>query len=61
MVDVFGAGVAIGKASIKDLQTFEEAEQSHREKYQYPTAKINSHFSYKIPQLATSHTSLTIV
>jgi len=33
MADMFGAGVAIGKASIKDLQTFEQAEQSHRDDY----------------------------
>jgi len=33
MADMFGAGVAIGRASIKDLQTFEEAEQSHRDDY----------------------------
>lgn len=33
MADMFGAGVAIGRASIKDLQTFERAEQSHRDDY----------------------------
>jgi hypothetical protein len=27
MADKFGAGIAIGKASIKDLRTFEEAVQ----------------------------------
>lgn len=33
MSEMFGAGVAVGKASIKDLQTFKEAEQSHRDDY----------------------------
>jgi len=33
MAEMFGAGVAIGRASIEDLQTFEQAEQSHRDDY----------------------------
>jgi AraC family transcriptional activator of pobA len=33
MADKFGAGVAVGKASIKDLRIFEEAEHSHRDDY----------------------------
>lgn len=33
MADMFGTGIAIGKATIKDLQIFEEAEQSHRDDY----------------------------
>lgn len=33
MADMFGAGVVIGRVSIKDLQTFEEAKQSHRDDY----------------------------
>jgi AraC-like DNA-binding protein/mannose-6-phosphate isomerase-like protein (cupin superfamily) len=33
MVDMFGAGVAIRRASITHLQTFEIAEQSHRDDY----------------------------
>lgn len=33
MTDKFGAGIAIGKASIKDLRTFEEAAHSHRDDY----------------------------
>ena len=33
MADKFGAGIAIGKASIKDLRTFKEAEQLHRDDY----------------------------
>jgi len=33
MADRFGTGIAIGKASIKDLRTFEEAEQLHRDDY----------------------------
>ncbi len=33
MADKFGAGIAIGRASIKDLHTFEGAEQSHRDDY----------------------------
>lgn len=33
MADKFGAGIAIGKASIKELRTFREAEQSHRDEY----------------------------
>ncbi|TRX43062.1 AraC family transcriptional regulator [Flavobacterium restrictum] len=33
MVDMFGAGIAIGRASITELQTFEVAEQSHRDDY----------------------------
>ena len=30
---MFGAGVVIGRASIEDLQTFEQAEHSHRDDY----------------------------
>ncbi|MBL0740694.1 AraC family transcriptional regulator [Chryseolinea lacunae] len=33
MAQRFGAGIAVGKATIKDLHTFEEAEQSHRDDY----------------------------
>lgn len=33
MADKFGTGIAIGKASIKDLRTFKEAEQLHRDDY----------------------------
>lgn len=33
MADMFDAGIAIGKASIKNSQTFKEAEQSHRDDY----------------------------
>lgn len=33
MADKFGEGIAIGKATIKDLRTFEEAAQSHRDDY----------------------------
>ena len=33
MAEKFGAGIAIGRASIKEAQTFEEAEQTHRDEY----------------------------
>ena len=33
MADTFGVGIAIGKASIKDLRTFEKAQHSHRDDY----------------------------
>ncbi len=33
MAEKFGAGIAIGKATIKDAQTFEEAERTHRDDY----------------------------
>lgn len=33
MAETFGAGIAIGKASIRDSRTFEDAEQSHRDDY----------------------------
>ncbi len=33
MADSFGAGIAIGKASVKDLQTFDQAAHSHRDDY----------------------------
>ncbi|MCF0055323.1 AraC family transcriptional regulator [Dyadobacter sp. CY356] len=33
MAEKFGAGIAIGKASIKDLRTFEQAEHLHRDDY----------------------------
>jgi len=33
MAERFGAGIAIGKASIKELRTFEDAERSHRDDY----------------------------
>lgn len=33
MTEKFGAGIAIGKASIKDFRTFKEAEHSHRDDY----------------------------
>jgi len=33
MADTFGAGIAIGKASIKELRTFDEAEHAHRDDY----------------------------
>lgn len=33
MADQFGVGIAIGKASIKDLRTFEQAEHAHRDDY----------------------------
>lgn len=33
MADKFGAGIAIGRASIKDIRTFEEAKQTHRDDY----------------------------
>lgn len=33
MADKFGVGIAIGKASVKDLRTFPEAEHLHRDDY----------------------------
>lgn len=33
MADSFGAGIAIGKASVEDMHTFEKAAQSHRDDY----------------------------
>jgi len=33
MAEKFGAGIAIGRATIKDAQTFEEAERTHRDDY----------------------------
>jgi len=33
MADRFGSGIAIGKASIKDFRTFDEAGHSHRDDY----------------------------
>lgn len=35
MADKFNAGIAIGRATIKDLQTFEEAAHSHRDDYHF--------------------------
>jgi len=33
MAKSFGAGIAIGRASIRELQTFEDAERTHRDEY----------------------------
>lgn len=33
MADKFGAGIAIGKAKVKGLRTFKEADYSHRDEY----------------------------
>lgn len=33
MADSFGAGIAIGKASVEDIHTFDKAAQSHRDDY----------------------------
>ena len=33
LADKFKAGIAVGRATIKDLRTFEEAAHSHRDDY----------------------------
>ena len=48
MADMFGAGVAIGRASIKDLQTFEKAEQSHRDDYHIFFLQEKGNISFEI-------------
>lgn len=48
MADMFGAGVAIGRASIKDLQTFKEAEQSHRDDYHIFFLQEKGNVSFEI-------------
>ena len=45
---MFGAGVAIGRASIIDLQTFEQAEQSHRDDYHIFFLLEKGHISLEI-------------
>jgi YesN/AraC family two-component response regulator len=48
MADMFGAGVAIGRTSIKDLQTFEKAEQSHRDDYHIFFLQEKGNVSFEI-------------